>query len=717
MTKFNLLSLGVVLIMTIAVLGVGTLIITDILYRFEEQILRLELANARQAILQRLHRSGIRSATELAADLQQQLRDKDGLHSVQLYIVEATDNRVLYHPVLHEGDRFPSGIIDQMFQQKDGALEDSAHAAYAVFTTVYPINWLIGLSISQREMLAQRADFLRTVGGITFVLLCLNALVASLFARRLLRRIGTALDCVHRIEQGELSARIAPIPVRDELGHLQAGINAMSAKIQQRTQQQQQAEAALREREARIRRLVESNLMGVFFWRLDGSISEANDTFLAMLGYRRQDLLDGTVGWAQLTPPEYAAADRQAIEELQASGACRPYEKQFIHHDGGRIPVLAGGAFFAESREEGVAYVLDISERKQAEAERQARQAAEAANQAKSTFLATMSHELRTPLNAILGYAQILKRDPSLNERQVGGLTTIQQSGEHLLTLISDLLDLAKIEAGKFELYLSEVDLAAFLEVIADIIRVRAEQKNLSFQCETPPDLPCTVLFDEKRLRQVLLNLLGNAVKFTDRGQVCLQVSHAADSEGRIRLHFAVQDTGVGMDQDQLETIFRPFEQVGEAQRRLGGTGLGLSISRQLVKLMNSDIHVSSQAGVGSRFCFELSVPLVPRDMEPTPAAQGVIGYRGPARTVLVVDDVQANRRVLAEMLELVGFTTAVAQNGREGILQAQALQPDLILMDIVMPVMGGIEATRRLRQRRELQHIPIIVVSASATD
>lgn len=253
----------------------------------------------------------------------------------------------------------------------------------------------------------------------------------------------------------------------------------------------------------------------------------------------------------------------------------------------------------------------------------------EAANRAKSAFLACMSHELRTPLNAILGYAQILKWDSNLSEQQRLGLNTIEQSGEHLLMLINDLLDLARIESGKLELERSAIDLPAFLATVSDIIRVKAAQKALAYSCETSTDLPRRVVVDEKRLRQVLLNLLSNAVKFSDHGQVSLRVRTLPSADGDARLAFEVEDTGVGMTPEQLAIIFEPFEQVGDVQRRAAGTGLGLAISRQLVQLMGSDIQVRSQAGVGSLFSFELTAPIAPADQSADPPEQQVAGDRG----------------------------------------------------------------------------------------
>jgi PAS domain S-box-containing protein len=467
----------------------------------------------------------------------------------------------------------------------------------------------------------------------------------------------------------------------------------------------------LEERESRIRRLVDSNVIGIFFWDLSGSISEANDACLALIGYSREDLKAGAIDWKNITPPEYWAGDERATEELHETGSCTPYEKEYIRKDGRRTRVLIGATFLSRSRHEGVAFVVDLAERQRAEVEREARRVAEAANIAKTRFLAHMSHELRTPLNGILGYAQLLQRDPSLDAGQLARVDTIAHSGEHLLALINDLLDVAKIEAGKLELLTAETMLPDLLRTIVEIAEVQANQRGLTFVFEVTPDIPAAVLVDERRLRQVLLNLLANAIRFTDAGRVVLRVART----GAERVRFEVQDTGVGIPIERQDSVFQPFGPDGERTRSRGGTGLGLAISGEIVRRMGGDIRLESRPGKGSRFWFELD--LQPAQTSAPLQEQHVpVRYAGEPRKVLVVDDVMVNRALLVEGLSSVGLQVFAAASGLECLAMAESLRPDLIVMDLVMPGIGGLETIRRLRNTGRFENVPIIATSANAS-
>jgi signal transduction histidine kinase len=365
----------------------------------------------------------------------------------------------------------------------------------------------------------------------------------------------------------------------------------------------------------------------------------------------------------------------------------------------------------------------DVSERKSVEAAREAA-LAEARQLAKqrSGFLAQMSHELRTPLSGILGFAQILQREQGLNALQTRGLKIIHESGEHLLALINDILDLARIDAAKLELVPTEVKLGSFMQVVCDIIRVKADEKGLQFDYLPGGELPGTVTVDHMRLRQVLLNLLSNAVKFTDHGRVRLIVTPVAPSTAGApgaditRLRFEVVDEGIGLSDTQQARLFRPFEQVGELKRRSGGTGLGLAISQQLVQLMGGQIQLRSRPGAGSSFWFEIDVPTPPAP-PPALALHGMpSGYKGPRRKVLVVDDTSSVRTLLVDLLSALGFEVAQAGDGAAGLAEATRFQPDLVIIDIMMPVMDGFEAMRHLRRRSNASGLRIIATSASLT-
>jgi signal transduction histidine kinase/DNA-binding NarL/FixJ family response regulator len=336
---------------------------------------------------------------------------------------------------------------------------------------------------------------------------------------------------------------------------------------------------------------------------------------------------------------------------------------------------------------------------------------AERANHAKSEFLANMSHELRTPLNGILGYAQILT-NLTLPAKALSGVRVIRQSGEHLLTLINDILDLAKIEARRIEIIPSEIHFREFLRSPIDMFQIRADQKGILFEVEISPDLPEVVMADEKRLRQVVINLLGNAVKFTDKGSVRFIVE---PHEGKIR--FVFKDTGIGIAPSKLPLLFKPFSQVSDAARNAEGTGLGLALSQRLVQLMGGTITVTSEYGKGSAFSFELDLPaststtFVAKALE---SPSRITGYAGPRRKILVADDIPSNRAIIVEMLTPLDFTVIEATDGRVALDLLPKEKPDLALTDIAMPVIDGVQFIQYVRQMPKFKDLPILPISAS---
>lgn len=348
----------------------------------------------------------------------------------------------------------------------------------------------------------------------------------------------------------------------------------------------------------------------------------------------------------------------------------------------------------------------------------QAKENAEAANLAKSTFLANMNHELRTPLNGILGYAQILKHDSETTPKQMQGLGVIHQCGSHLLTLINDILDLSKLEVEKMELYPQDFHLINFLSSTVDMCRIKAEQKGVQFRYQPASHLPTAVRADDKRLRQVLLNLLSNAVKFTESGTVTFRVEpvgEPSESDGVQRIRFQIKDTGIGIPSEKLSAIFLPFEQAGKRDRNSEGTGLGLAISQQIVQKMGSEIHVESEMKRGSKFWFEVDLfPALDWTAPKAIADRKVIGYQGDRLKIMVIDDREENRLVIINMLEPLGFKMIEANSGQTGLDTAIQMQPDLIFTDVHMAGMDGLEMTRRLRQMPDFATIPIVASPAT---
>ncbi|MGL5871492.1 MAG: ATP-binding protein [Xenococcaceae cyanobacterium] len=351
---------------------------------------------------------------------------------------------------------------------------------------------------------------------------------------------------------------------------------------------------------------------------------------------------------------------------------------------------------------------------------KEAKESADRANQAKSEFLANMSHELRTPLNGILGYAQIMQQSNTMSDKEKKGVEIISQCGSHLLTLINDILDLSKIEARKMELNVTEFHFPSFVRGVVEICAIKAEEKGVEFVYNSEGELPLGIQTDDKRLRQVLINLLSNAIKFTDRGRVIFLVRSQQEKTNKeqsfCQLRFQVEDSGVGISEDNLAKIFLPFEQVGSVKKQSEGTGLGLAISQQIVAMMGSSLQVKSKLGEGSTFWFDVQIQKSTSFTEASKPVswEDIVAYQGQKRKILVVDDRTENRLVLVDLLKPVGFETIEAENGRDGLDKFTQARPDLIITDLSMPVMDGYEMLSQLRSSPQGKDVVVIVSSAN---
>lgn len=477
----------------------------------------------------------------------------------------------------------------------------------------------------------------------------------------------------------------------------------------------------LRASQARFQALADSSPNGIFQADKKGQYVYVNQRWQDISGLTEKETLGQ--GWTRALHPD----DRERLTNswFDTVESCKPWKEEgrLLQPNGEVRWVLLNATLELDKHghiNSFVGTVTDITERKYIELElQQAKEHAEAANIAKSTFLANMSHELRTPLNGILGYTQILQRERDFTSQQKEGVALIQRSGEHLLTLINDILDLSKIEAGRMELYPDDFVLESFFGDIVEMFKIRALQKSIEFRYDILSDLPNTVYADEKRLRQLLMNLLGNAVKFTEQGYVSLQINYDYDNQW---IQINITDTGCGIPNNQLDDIFSPFRQAGSILHKAQGTGLGLSITKRLLDVMGGDIGVESEINKGSRFWIRIPLPISEFDMteaETFHRFKDINGYISnladhPSYRILIVDDIEDNRIVARNLLVPLGFEMLQATNGRDAIDKIRECKPDLILMDLMMPILDGFETTQRLRLDPDFGQIPIVAVSAS---
>ncbi len=445
-------------------------------------------------------------------------------------------------------------------------------------------------------------------------------------------------------------------------------------------------------------------------------ITDLNSAALILMGRTRDEVV-GKVCHSLLCP-----AERGRCPIIDLHQEVDHSERVLLRADGTRLPILKSvKPLVRQGRTYLVEAFADLSEQKRAQTELQkAKEAAEAAGRAKSAFLANMSHEIRTPMNAILGYSQLLLRDPSLDVAAKKNLTIINRSGEHLLGLIDDILVMSKIEAGRSELVSVAFDLSTFVKDVATMFQLRAESKGLQLEVCLDGEPGCCIVADQGKLRQVLINLLGNAVKFTEVGGIKLRVCVTPNSKDGFTLSIDVEDTGVGISADEQSLLFRPFVQTQSGMSSHSGTGLGLAISSEFVRLMGGKISIVSEAGKGSIFHFEVPVQRDAGNQIPARSTSGrVIGLASgqPAPRVLVVDDKAHARGWLTDLLRLLGFEVDEADRGEVAIRLWQDRKPQLILMDIRMPGMNGLETARTIKEKAAETPPVIIALTASAVD
>jgi PAS domain S-box-containing protein len=467
------------------------------------------------------------------------------------------------------------------------------------------------------------------------------------------------------------------------------------------------------------RAIFENANEGIFRSSINGELLLANPALATIFGY---DSPEEMIASLPNLNKIYADPEqrRELVEAVITKGSITRFEGTMLRKEGTLIytEINANLIKNASGEPQYIEGILgDITGRRKAEELRLACDSAEAANRAKSVFLANMSHEIRTPMNAILGFAQLMHRDPILTARHRENLEIINRSGEHLMSLINDILEMSKIESNRINIRPVTFDLHALLGDIEMMFRIRAEAKQIRFAVNLQKGLPRWILADDGKLRQILINLIGNAFKFTEHGGVTVSVSHEWTGTGRIYLKGEVHDTGVGIPPDEMEKLFAAFGQTKSGEN-VGGTGLGLVISRTYTRLMGGDLTVSSAPKRGTVFSFIIQVDEGNEEQNQTRASLlKVVGLKpGPQKNkVLIVDDLEINRRLLASFLDATGFELRQAENGREAVEIFRQWTPDIVLMDMSMPVMDGYEAIRMIRSTPAGADAVIIAVTSSA--
>jgi PAS domain S-box-containing protein len=507
-------------------------------------------------------------------------------------------------------------------------------------------------------------------------------------------------------------------PMRDNEGRL-IGYLGVNRDISERKKQ----EDALQESERKYRFLIENS--NDIIWTYDlkkMAYSFCSNSVEPILGYSVEESDGMTLN--DIFSPETIKTVRSAFSKIivgQATTDRVLIEAEHMAKDGRHVWMEINAVL--QKDQDGKPVFLsgisrDITERKRADKKlKEAKEAAEAANQSKSVFLANMSHEIRTPMNAILGFAQLMKRDKNLSPQSLEHLEIINRSGEHLLSTINDILEMSKIEAGRMVSVLSTFDLYAMIHDLERMFRMRTDAKNLRFLVEKVGHIPQWVKTDEGKVRQVLINLLGNAVKFTEEGGIVLRLGGKVKNADTVELQFEVEDTGPGMAEDEIGRLFQAFEQ-SRSGLKSGGTGLGLALSQGFIQILGGAISVTSRVDKGTSFRFTIPVQEDSEEHAAKKEAKQQVICLKPGQKeirILIADDRETNRQLLLQLLSAVGFATRYAVNGADAVQMVHEWRPQVVLMDMAMPVMDGYEAMRIIRVSPDIKETAIIAVTASA--
>jgi PAS domain S-box-containing protein len=480
-------------------------------------------------------------------------------------------------------------------------------------------------------------------------------------------------------------------------------------------------EDLLRESASNLLTLHESMRDAFVSVTMDGRLLDFNSSFLELLGYPEVELRSKT--YVDLTPEKWHDFEARIVaEQVLPRGFSEVYEKEYRHKNGTLIPIELRTVLIRDASGEPElmwAIIRDIGERKRTEAALiEAKYASDQASRAKSEFLAKMSHELRTPMTAIIGFGELLE-GADLTPEHKRYLAAINTSGNALSSLIDDVLDLSKVDAGEITIKPKEFSLHNLITKLVTTQEQQIARKNLSFNISIDSDVPDLLIGDLQRIQQVLLNLLGNAIKFTEKGDIGITVSVAEENNLWVLLNFAVRDTGCGISADRLEYIFEPFAQaLGSTHVSYGGSGLGLTISRSLAGLMGGIVSVESQEGIGSTFYLLLPLKKNNDNLSERPLPQREASlWCGPVLNILLAEDNPINSQFIETVLKDMGHAVANVENGKVAIDTLKMNTFDLVLMDIQMPVMNGVDVLKAIREMEQLsgKHLTVIALTAYA--